>query len=530
MGLFDEIKKYMSVGSQNDGNGEHSAVDPRYDDAIADDKWYDYLKRFQLDTEDFETFKKVQRLCTDDYDFEGTVRQTDKVFGRLGEGDLGKALIPYYADANLKIAELKESKRKACAELAINFYLKVLDIMPDNKFAKLNISRAYLLTEQYLVARNWLLPLFKTNLEERAKTLYRDNADQMRAAKLMDVPFGARKHLLVVNDEDVLAAFYNKPIPGFNYCFTLFDKPQDVKFSPEMSGAFVAHPKLTDNYIEMKRYEIVVLEKKMEDLKQFFRSAGATYYRISCNQKENFDVLTGLGFRLGSSALLNQNTADGTLRSEEKICFIEEHLRSAVSPCMDGNLVWRDEWLPLWKSREKGEVSLHYKLKLNDGEKILPKERADIKAYFETKEQKINGDILCYYFPDEESTNNIELDVVAYFKPLTECIDASISLTEKEYKKAVAECLSDDGSISDKERLFLEIRRKSLNIDEKRAQQIEEVCLQEQFTPNEREYMQLYRGMLELGIDDKALALLNKCVSDYGISDARRRLIERAVG
>ena len=93
----------------------------------------------------------------------------------------------------------------------------------------------------------------------------------------------------------------------------------------------------------------------------------------------------------------------------------------------------------------------------------------------------------------------------------------------------MADCLKDDGMISEKERLFLEIRRKSLNISEDRAKEIEDICLQALFTPNEREYMRLYKGMLELGIDEKARALLNKCVSDFGISESRRQFIERLV-
>ena len=105
----------------------------------------------------------------------------------------------------------------------------------------------------------------------------------------------------------------------------------------------------------------------------------------------------------------------------------------------------------------------------------------------------------------------------------------ALRLGQKEYKAAVADCLKDDGMISEKERLFLEIRRKSLNISEDRAKEIEDICLQALFTPNEREYMRLYKGMLELGIDEKARALLNKCVSDFGISESRRQFIERLV-
>lgn len=212
------------------------------------------------------------------------------------------------------------------------------------------------------------------------------------------------------------------------------------------------------------------------------------------------------------------------------VSFYEEHPLTDKHPHMDHNLVWADEWLPLWEKRERGEHTLRYTLKLSDDEKLLPKERADIKAYFEAKEQKINGDIVCYYFSEDDSTNNLELDIVAYFKPLAEFTDANMSLAEKDYEKAVTDCLSEYGCISDKERLFLEIRRKSLNIDGKRAKEIEDICLQAQFSPNERDYMQLYKGMLELGIDDKARALLNKCVSDYGISEARRLQIERMIG
>lgn len=534
MALFDEIKKfkdkYLSGANAEEENDERKVADKRYCEAIADDKWFDYLDKFRLDKDDLETFKHVQNFYYD-YDYEGTIRLIDEVFARLGESDLGKVLLPYYADANLKEAEFKTHKRKACADIAISFYMQVLSIMPDNKLAKLNISNAFLLTEQLLVARNWLLPLIKTNMEERAKNLYRDNVDRMRTVKFMDVPFTDRKKVLLVNDEDILAAFYNKPIPGFNYCFTIFDKPQDVKFFPEMSGAFVAHPKQTDHYIDMKRYEITVLEKKMEDMKLFFQSAGASYYKISCRQKENYDILVNLGFRIGSNSTFNPDAENSTLKPKdfEEVCYFEERLSPKTLPSLNPNLVWMEEWQPLWNEREKGQLSLRYTLKLNDSEKLMPKEREDIKAYFESKEQKVNGDILYYYFSDSDCTTNMELDVVAYFKPLSEFVDASISLTEKEYKAAVADCLKDDGMISEKERLFLEIRRKSLNISEDRAKEIEDICLQALFTPNEREYMRLYKGMLELGIDEKARALLNKCVSDFGISESRRQFIERLV-
>lgn len=540
MSLLDNIKhiadkalKRTIEQSKHSQAEQCPTVAQAYADAIADDRWRDYLKDFCLNEDEFKVFRQVQRLLNDDCDYEAAIRIADE-WSERGSEDLCKALCPYCADAYLKAAQHDVVRCKALAQEAIQRFQKVLQIMPNNKWAQLNISNAYILNDQFLTARDYLLPLFKSNLEERAKNLYRQNIDKLKTAKLMDVPFAERKNVLVVNDEDILAEFYRERIPGFNYCFSTFDKPLDVKFFPEMSGAFIAHPKLTDNYIDMKRYELSVLEMKIADMKKFLLAAGASYYRISCRQKENYDMLRRLGFRIGADSSLHQNDLKSgedksVLQSSEEICFIEERLSPEYVPCLDPDLVWKDEWLSIWKERENGLLTLHYALNLTDFEKVLPKEREAIKAYFDAKDIKISGDILCYYFADHDSSNNVELDVVAYFKPLSEFMDNGLSLSEKAYKDDVMTCLKDGGDIDDKERLFLDLRRKTLNIANEKAVEIETVCLQAQFTPNERDYMQLYKGMLALGIDDKALTLLNKCISDLGISADRRKLIERVV-
>lgn len=534
MGLLDNIRHIANkVLEMTNGKRKQSQAGQCVTraQAIADDRWHDYLKDISLNEGEIKVLRQVQRLLNDEFDYEGVIRMAEE-WSVPGSADLCKALCPYCADAYLKAAQRDAARHQALAQEAILRYQKVLDIMPDSKWAQLNISNAYILNDQFLTARDFLLPLFKSNLEERAKNLYRQNIDKLKTAKLMDVPFAERKNVLVVNDEDILAEFYSKRIPGFNYCFTTFDKPLDVKFFPEMSGAFVAHPKLTDNYIDMKRYELSVLEMKIADLKKFLLAAGASYFRISCRQKENYGMLRRLGFCVGTHSSANQNGLDtggekSVPQNQEESCFIEEHLTPECEPCFDAGLVWKDEWLPMWKEREGGLLTAHYVLKLTDSEKVLPREREAIKAYFDAKDIKISGDILCYYFAEHDSSNNVELDVVAYFKPLSEFLDSGLSLSEKAYKADVMACLEDGGDIDDKGRLFLDLRRKTLNIANEKAVEIEAVCLQAQFTPNERDYMQLYRGMLSLGIDDKALTLLNKCISDLGISADRRKLIER---
>lgn len=102
---------------------------------------------------------------------------------------------------------------------------------------------------------------------------------------------------------------------------------------------------------------------------------------------------------------------------------------------------------------------------------------------------------------------------------------------ELEYLDELKACLADDGTISDRERRLLDKLRKSLGISEERAKELGQSCDNTALTKEEQEYADEIKACLaeDNEISDKERRLLNRLYKSLNISDERAREIEQMI-
>ena len=116
---------------------------------------------------------------------------------------------------------------------------------------------------------------------------------------------------------------------------------------------------------------------------------------------------------------------------------------------------------------------------------------------------------------DEEEDNEQN------FESITELED-----DEQEYIEALKEFL-EDGKIGDRERRMLDRVRKSLDISEDRAAELEASLLSSQITKDEQEYLDMYWEYAEKGeVTEKERKRLDRFASAIGISSERMKELE----
>ena len=89
-------------------------------------------------------------------------------------------------------------------------------------------------------------------------------------------------------------------------------------------------------------------------------------------------------------------------------------------------------------------------------------------------------------------------------------------------------CLESDGSLSDRERRFLNRMREKFNISEERAKELEEMCTQPQLTEDEKEYLEAIKEEITDGIiPERSRRLLERLRLSMDIDEDRANEIER---
>jgi len=104
---------------------------------------------------------------------------------------------------------------------------------------------------------------------------------------------------------------------------------------------------------------------------------------------------------------------------------------------------------------------------------------------------------------------------------------AELTDAERQYKEEVGFCLEDDGKIDEQERMFLERKRIKLGISEERAQQIEATLNTAELAANEQEYIDMVKDfMIDGAIPDSARRVLARERKSLNLSDERAEELE----
>lgn len=111
----------------------------------------------------------------------------------------------------------------------------------------------------------------------------------------------------------------------------------------------------------------------------------------------------------------------------------------------------------------------------------------------------------------------------------TQSVD-NLSDAEQQYKDEVSFCLEDDGKIDDQERMFLERKRMKLGISEERAQQIEAMFSTPDLTEDEKSYIEVVKDFVVDGaIPNSAMRMLARERKTLNLTDERAAELEKLV-
>jgi len=215
-------------------------------------------------------------------------------------------------------------------------------------------------------------------------------------------------------------------------------------------------------------------------------------------------------------------------------------------PYLPEDLVWYPEqtnWQRLVQQRINGNMlEYHQTISTSETKFVSSTEENDLKASAKFLWTKVNAtykDALETKFKQSMETEwrvDVKFRSMLDFDKFAKNGDnveqevknvACLTDEEEKYKEEVLFCLEEGGVISDEERSFLERKRKKLGVSEDRAKEIENVCLDELMTAEEREYIEeLQAAMTDGVIPDNVRRLLDRLRKSLDITEARAKELE----
>ncbi len=207
------------------------------------------------------------------------------------------------------------------------------------------------------------------------------------------------------------------------------------------------------------------------------------------------------------------------------------------NPALPQKLIWfpnEPSWQRLYEQRMQGSLLQHNeRIETRKNRVIEGTELNAIEAEFKSLFLEAKGH---WDKKDEEKfelQENAILSIQVQFASLVDLNQTNISsqytVKEQEYLEEVKSCMEGDTEISVGERRLLEKLRKHLDISEERAKELEEILFLPLLENNEVEYWEEVRFCLENSneISEKERRLLDKLRKSLNISESRATEIER---
>ena len=326
---------------------------------------------------------------------------------------------------------------------------------------------------------------------------------------------------------------------------------------PIANQLYVGHPYIPNKYIPFDTYQLELVEDKVREFCYMAQCLGATEISIECINSNNNDLSQNLkkdininagNFLIGANSEIQNSNSMRMINELSRSISLHQTYEPHKEPYLPQDLVWyssEPSWQRLYSQRMNGGLLSHEeRIETKKSQMVnsneLSKLNIDISYFYAdlnlnmTKEEEdkykqqenailaikvkfaglknIQSNVSC---PENSSLNNKE--------------KSNFSVTELEYLKELKECLSDDYSISDRERHLLDTIRKLNGISEERALELEKF-ISPQLTEKEKEYLNEYRDVISNGeISPRDKRFLEKLKEFNGITDERAREIEQMV-
>lgn len=324
---------------------------------------------------------------------------------------------------------------------------------------------------------------------------------------------------------------------------------------PVANELYMGHPYNPSVYIPYEGSEYAFFLDKIDELCYLLQCLGATEISITAIKGKAVNELTNSSIHIDGDANVKMFSGgaeyNNKFGSEKDSCSksslaLTQRFDPMKLPYLPEDLVWYPEqtnWQRLVQQRINGNMlEYHQTISTSETKFVSSTEENDLKASAKFLWTKVNAtykDALETKFKQSMETEwriDVKFRSILDFDKFAKNGDnveqevknvACLTDEEEKYKEEVLFCLEEGGVISDEERSFLERKRKKLGVSEDRAKEIENVCLDELMTAEEREYIEeLQAAMIDGVIPDNVRRLLDRLRKSLDITETRAKELE----
>ena len=324
---------------------------------------------------------------------------------------------------------------------------------------------------------------------------------------------------------------------------------------PVANELYIGHPYNPSVYIPYEGSEYTFFLDKIDELCYLLQCLGATEISVTAIRGKSVNELNNSATHVGAEASVkffsgsaeydNKFGSEKDSQSKNSLTLTQK-FDPLKAPYLPEDLIWYPEqtnWQRLVQQRINGNMlEYHQTISTSETKFVSTSEENDLKASAKFLWTKVNASYKDSLETKFRQSVETEWKVDVKFRSIMDFnqsvsantqserqAKAEVCLTseEKNYREEVLFCLEEGGVISDAERLFLERKRKKWGISEKRAQEIENACLDELLTDEEKEYVEELQAVLRDGVvPDNTRRLLERVRKSLNITEERAKEVE----
>lgn len=362
--------------------------------------------------------------------------------------------------------------------------------------------------------------------------------------------FADRQFIFIVKNESKIAGCVD-PKQNINWVFTQDQLPADIYFPlghPIPNTLYVAHLAKKGYYLPFEGAEDKMFDDKIEQFCRLAQCLGAEEisFRSLKGKAVTQSELSSMAIDAQGSIKITKGSIQYTENqghkqeqtSSRQMMFSIKYNSNNKPYCPD-DLEWLkydQTWQNFVKQRLEGNITTYTKrISSSETVNLTSNRKKSIKGSFQYLMAKAEAGYEEEYDKTFSSSENSEWEINVTFKSLNDYpADTSNlqirtnQLTEKEiiYKNDILYYL-EDGFIGDVERKALNRKMKKLGIDEKRAAEIEEMCIPK-LSEEESEYLETFKEIAgnEDEISPRVRKILDREAEHLGLSSERIKALE----
>ena len=339
--------------------------------------------------------------------------------------------------------------------------------------------------------------------------------------------------------------------PGIE-TFQLDNLPKEIHFPinhPCAGELYIGHPYNPEVYVPFKNSELIFFKDRVDEYRYLLQCLGATKISISVISGQNItsiikntENISGAGgIKLFSADVDYQNSNNSEKNQNNNRKLLTSCVCDPIKApyCPDG-LVWfprETSWQRLVHERLMGNI-LEYHETLSSLDTLFTSKsemnELSVSARFLWAKAGIKRHETFDY--STKATNETVWQIDVTFKSIKDFKEMpaekkstnilALTASEKNYSDDVKAIMS-DGPIGKDERIYLSLLQKRYGISHQRALEIEKVCVEDSYTPNELEYANTVKMFIQNNqITANGRRIIDRDQKKLGIDARRAKTIE----